>query len=89
MVIDSFNEIEKEIERAKIKFPLWPDDPIHAASVLSEEAGELVKAANDFVYHDGSRVEMVKEAIQIGAMVVRFLDHIAYYHNKKSEPYNY
>ena len=30
-----------EVDRATEKFPLWPDDPLHALAVLGEEYGEL------------------------------------------------
>lgn len=85
--MDAIEAIKGEVESATKKFPLWPRDPIHAASVLSEESGELVRAANNFVYHAGDRLEMLREAIQVGAMAVRFIEHMAEYHDIKSEPY--
>lgn len=38
-------EVIAELNRARTKFPTWPDDPIHAAAVVAEESGELVQAA--------------------------------------------
>lgn len=73
------NGILKELRSAKEKWAAWPIDPIHAASVLSEEAGELVQAANDFCYSGGSIEQMELEARQVGAMAVRFLENLDKY----------
>ena len=43
MFEDSIALIEEELIRARDKFPKWPVDPIHAAAIVSEEAGELVQ----------------------------------------------
>jgi NTP pyrophosphatase (non-canonical NTP hydrolase) len=66
--------IIKELYKAEVKFPGWPEDPVHAAAILAEEAGELVKAALDYYYgrHEGID-QMEKEAAQTGAMALRFL----------------
>lgn len=63
-----------ELRDAERKFPGWPEDPVHAAAILAEEAGELQKAALDYYYgrHEGTD-EMEKEAAQAGAMAIRFL----------------
>jgi NTP pyrophosphatase (non-canonical NTP hydrolase) len=73
------NGILQELRSAKAKWPGWPVDPIHAASVLSEEAGELVQAANDFCYSGGSVEQMELEARQVAAMAVRFLEGLDRY----------
>ena len=75
--------IIQELEKAKAKWPAWPTDPIHAASVLSEEAGELVQACNDFCYSCGSVDQMELEARQVGAMALRFLENIDRYRRVK------
>ena len=75
--------IIQELEKAKAKWPAWPTDPIHAASVLSEEAGELVQACNDFCYSGGSAEQMEIEARQVGAMALRFLENIDRYRRVK------
>jgi hypothetical protein len=56
----------------------FPVDVIHAAAIVSEEAGELVKAANDTYYHDcpAHRQNLMEEAVQTGAMAIRFLENI-------------
>ena len=65
--------IELELQEAKKKWPNWVCDPIHAAVILGEEAGELMRAANQFSYENGSLEAMEKEAAQAGAMAIRFL----------------
>jgi hypothetical protein len=66
-------EIGCELEAAERKFPSFPTDPIHAAAILQEEAGELVQASLQFTYEKGSIEAMRKEVVQTGAMALRFL----------------
>ena len=75
-----------ELERAKAKFPQWPSDPIHAASIVGEESGELIRAAVIHVYENGSEAECWKEAVQTAATAIRFLEGIEsnrYYPEKR------
>lgn len=64
-----------ELKKAEEKFPGWPTDPIHAAAIVAEEAGELVQAAIDFTYSDDlpGHWQMEEEAAQCAAMGIRFL----------------
>lgn len=62
-----------ELELAQQKHPNWPDDHIHAAAIINEEAGELIRAAIQYKYEKGRFYDMHKEAIQTGAMALRFL----------------
>lgn len=80
-------EIYAEVERALKKFPKWPTDPIHAAAVVAEESGELVKAALESTYEPwkGSKENLRAEAVQTAAMCIRFirsLDQYEFYHDK-------
>lgn len=73
------------IREAEAKHPSWPEDPIHAAGILCEEAGELMQAAIDWTYkknHDGI-APMEREAAQCAAMGIRFLLGLA---NVKQRP---
>ena len=72
-----------ELDLARAKWPDWPVDPVHAAAVVSEEAGELVQAANDFCYSGGDSERMRAEAIQTVAMGLRFLAGLATYERRK------
>lgn len=77
--------IQAELVRAKQKFPQWPTDPVHAAAIVSEEAGELVRAVNEACYepHKTNPARpldaAITEAIQLGAMVWRFLESAGHY----------
>lgn len=79
----TITEIVAELERATVKFPTWPTDPLHALGVLHEEVGELSKEVLQLVYepHKTSPEAVRREAIQAAAMALRFamsLDAYAY-----------
>jgi NTP pyrophosphatase (non-canonical NTP hydrolase) len=66
-----------ELRKAEAKFPGWPEDPVHGAAIVAEEAGELVKAALDFYYGRSKWIrQMEKEAAQTAAMALRFLSDL-------------
>lgn len=65
-----------ELRRAESKHPSWCSDAVHGAAILGEESGELTQAALDFHYNGGlaeDRERMRAEAVQCGAMALRFL----------------
>lgn len=62
--------------KSKKKFPLWPEDIIHAVSVMNEESGEAIQAALDFTYDNGSIDQVRSELIQTAAMAFRCLENI-------------
>ena len=70
---NAIQEVGFELEAAERKFPAFPTDPVHAAAILQKEAGELMQASLHFTYEKGSREAMRKEAVQMGAMALRFL----------------
>lgn len=74
--MDIINEILSEVKKAQAKFPYWPDDKIHAAAIVNEESGELIRAALQFQYEGGSKDNLRKEAIQTAAMCFRFLENL-------------
>ncbi len=78
-------EINEELRRAVAKHPTWPTDPVHAVNKLIEEAGETARAVDQAVYEGGSIGEVRKEAIQTGAMVLRFLISLDRYEWEGSE----
>ena len=63
-------EVEKELERARSKFP----EPDLLVTAFAEEAGEVVKAALDHYAGKGELVEVKKEIIQCMAMCIRLLE---------------
>lgn len=62
-----------EVGRAQSKFPEWPNDTIHAAAIVSEESGELIRAAIQYENEGGELGACQKEAVQTGAVAIRFL----------------
>jgi hypothetical protein len=77
--------LRAELALAEEKHPDWPSDVIHAAAILQEEAGELIQAALDYYYADGSKWALITEAQQCGAMALRFLLSIEKYEKKQKE----
>ena len=65
-ILQALVEAEKE-------HPTWPEDPIHAAAIVQEECGELVRAAVQAYYEGGTREALIKEAEHTAAMAIRFL----------------
>lgn len=66
--------IEAELRKARKQWPDWPEDAVHAAAIVAEEAGELVQAANRIRETGrGSVDDLATEAIQTAATAIRFL----------------
>jgi hypothetical protein len=65
--------IISEYTRACDLHPHWPEDFIHASAVVAEESGELVQAALQHHYDYKPFNNMLREAVQTGAMALRFL----------------
>ena len=65
--------ILKELDRARKKFPRWPTSAVHAAAIVCEESGELIRAALQHSDESGELNACDKEAIQTAAMCIRFL----------------
>jgi len=72
-VCEAWDLIILELERAEIKHPVWPYDIVHGAAILAEEAGEVVKAALDVHYANGSIEALKLELAHTGAMAIRNL----------------
>jgi cell division protein FtsB len=70
---DAFDAIIGELHRARKLHPVWPGDPIHAAAIVTEEAGEFQKAVNDWMTGKGMLSRAVAECVETGAMAIRFL----------------
>ena len=64
-----------ELDRATRQHPEWPDDIIHAAAILAEETGELVKACLELVYFGGDERSVRNEVVSVAAMAERFMLH--------------
>ena len=68
--------IQAELARAEIKHPSWPSDQIHAAAIVTEECGELMRAAVQYELEKGSIENIEEEAIQTAATCIRLLKDI-------------
>lgn len=66
-------QVLEELDRAHLKFPTWPTDPLHALAVLGEEFGELTKDMLQLTYepHKTTAAKARGEAIQTAAMALR------------------
>ena len=64
-----------ELHQAYKQYPEWPVEPITAAGIVVEEAGELMQSALDVHWHGlkGEEDNMIDEAIQTAAMAIRFV----------------
>ena len=71
--------IYEEYNTSIQQHPNWPTDPIHASAILAEESGELTQACLDYVYRDADGKAAFDEAIQCGAMALRFLVNVGTY----------
>lgn len=66
-----------EVQRAKAKHPIFPEDRVHQVSIMMEEAGEAVRAANNFNLENGHISDLATELIQTAAMCIRTLETIS------------
>lgn len=77
---DSFilDDIINEVNRAELKHPNWPSDNIHAASIVAEEFGEMMREAVKIEMNepDASVDNLRKEAIQTAATCIRLLKNL-------------
>lgn len=64
-----------ELGKAMQKHPEWPSDVVHAAAIVAEESGELVRAAIQCHYgeKDCDKRDLAKEASHTAATAIRFL----------------
>ena len=62
-----------EMAGAKEQHPDWPDDQVHAAAIVAEEAGELVRASLNARYHGQRQQHCTDEAMQTAATALRFM----------------
>jgi len=75
-------DILAELARAEHFHPVWPafshrGDHVWAASILAEEAGEVLKAALNYQAHGKGNIERIREElVQTAAMAIRNLKNL-------------
>ncbi len=69
-----------EMDRVKRLHPEWPNDIIHAAAIIVQETGELMKACLDLVYFGGSERSVRNEVVSVAAMAERFMLYFPEYY---------
>ena len=70
--------IIEELDFAEKKHS-WPDDTVDRLSIITEEMGEAVQAANNYKFHGNKKIDLEqveKELIQVAAMVFRYLKNL-------------
>lgn len=67
-------DIVAELEKAKEKHPFFPLDAVGRCSIMMEEAGEAVQAANDVMWANGDKEHLKNELKQTAAMCIRILE---------------
>lgn len=69
------NEALNELASARKRYPAWPTDIVHATAVMTEEANEALKSANEVRW--GHKIttlaDVRKEVIQTIAMCLRLV----------------
>lgn len=76
---DVIGKITEELRRAEDIHPEYPKDIVYQCAIMIEEAGETMKAVLDYKSNKVPLNEVKKEAIQTGAMVLRFLKNLQEY----------
>lgn len=82
-LVPVFDMILEELDKAKKKHPVWPDDPIYCSAYIGEECGELIQACNDYEYEGAGVNQMVEEALHTCVTSIRFLLNIDRFKNRK------
>lgn len=82
---EAIAEIKKAYEEAVKKHGTgFTSDPIHAAALVAEEAGEAIQAANNYYHEATEPIDKFREELaQTGAIVIRALMAIPSYTTSK------
>lgn len=66
-------EIFDELQVARSKHPLWPDDLVHGAAIVAEQAGGLTKACLAIESNEQAKERTRQEAKQVAVTAIRFI----------------
>ena len=66
--------IVSELEQVEREYPDWPENEVDAAKIISDKAAKLLSASSTHSWKEQRDNNLVlNEAVQTGAMVLRFL----------------
>ncbi len=74
--LQKYNQIDREIIRAKNKHPNFPNDMFQQLAIMQEEAGEVTKAVMHYHFEGGKLQDVKDELIQTAAMCMRMLENL-------------
>ena len=74
--IERLGQIHDELERANVLFPRKQVGPHEGYAVLLEEVDELWETVKSYKPSVGVTSDMRKEAIQVAAMALRFVEDV-------------
>jgi len=74
--LQKYSEIDHELNRAKKKHPIFPEDMFRQLAIMQEEAGEVTKAVLHYHYEGGTVKLIRNELIQTAAMCIRMLENL-------------
>ena len=74
MTDEIINKMHMAVLRAKALHN-FPKDVVHQAAILAEESGEVVQAALDYHYHDGSPSRIIEECYDTIAVCIRIIEN--------------
>jgi hypothetical protein len=69
-------DVMLEVSRASKKHPDWSPDNVYRASIIGEEAGEILRAANMITEGQGSIKDLREEVVQTAATCIRMLQFL-------------
>lgn len=67
-------EILQEMKKAIAKHPVWPNDAVSRAAIVSEEAGEVIREANHIREGHGNPKALRLELIQTAGVCIRMIN---------------
>jgi len=68
--------ILSELRSVERKHPNWPECNVKRSAIVMEEAGELIREANQLEEGKGSLLNLKMEAIQTAAMAIRMIKNL-------------
>ena len=74
--LQKYEPVDRELNRAKKKHPIYPADMFQQVAIMQEEAGEVVKAVLHYHHEKGTLDHIKEELIQTAAMCMRMLENL-------------